>query len=214
MVSLFVILIGASIIWQSNKRLSDSRKIFRYMTAIGIFCFFAAFVLPTFGNLLRWVEFPAIYQTKTIKSSDGRFYSATIPLQRIQRYSSKGEFELGWFVEAGGGSFAIGLTKDGNIVSASARAKLVQVFSPDGTLKQRPIKYVTGFGISTFEGILVPKELKFIGISLVESSAVKNPELSVWAAFLFLFAHPFIPWLLAVIGTTAAYTDRFLNSAK
>ena len=99
---------------------------------MGISGFFGTFVLPSLGNSIWWLELPTYYETKTIRSNDGRYYSATSHLQRIQQYDPDGNFEMGWFVDAGGGTFLIGFTEDGAVASASARKDHLEVFSPDG----------------------------------------------------------------------------------
>lgn len=209
---IIVILIAAAVIWQIHKRFANCNKIFRFLMIFGVSCFFVTFVLPSFGNLLWWLELPAIYETTTIKASDGRYYSATIPLQRIQRYSSDGRFELGWFVNASGGIFAIGLTKDGEVVSLSARTKYLEIFNSDGSYKHLPIKYSNGITVSPFGDALRPNEFEPIGISLIKPTSAKNPELSLWTFLLFPFWHPFVAWGISFAGCISALIERLIKS--
>src|SRR4051812_37004584 len=82
------------------------------LVVIGMAGFFGAMLLPIAGHWLDAVELPAFFETATIAAPGRGRLTATMPTQRVQVYDSSGIFQNGWFVDAKGGNFAIGLTKD------------------------------------------------------------------------------------------------------
>ncbi len=170
------------------------------LLGIGITGFISPMLIPAMGPLLRYVELPTLFQTKTIELPDGRMYTATEPLARIQRYDAKGRFEFGWFVESGAGTFSIGSTKDGHIVAASARTDRAQIFTIDGAQvgPARPYREISSSMFSM--DALTPSNIDVAGIILVEPKIKYYPRPSVYTLFLVPLWNPVVAWVLLVAG--------------
>lgn len=172
------------------------------LIGLGTLGFFGAFMLPATGTRLRHVELPPFFETTSIVGPGGRTFTATIPLARIPRYDSDGRFESGWFVHSAGGTFAIGLTADGRIAVAAARTKQIEFFNLDGSLAgpPRPFTLITWPGESMNEGMLRPSNCRVEGVVFVDPNQVKNPPAHWATLMLFPLWHPFVAWLLMVLG--------------
>jgi len=199
-----VIVFLVMFIWNFQRKYREKPIGFRILFYLGVFGFGGSILSPSLGRSIWWLELPAIFETKTLQAPDGRYFSANLPLQRIQRYDSKGQFELGWFVHAAGGSFLIGITKDGNIASASARKDHLEIFKPDGSYQHPPIGYGESLNISYFDDTLRPSDFKSIDVNLLESELAENPKLSFVTALLFPLWHPVVGWLMTAIGGIGA----------
>src|SRR5262245_14666991 len=95
------------------------------LTAFGAAAFLGTFLLPAAGAWLDAVELPTLFETTTIALPDGGRVTATMPTQRVQRYDADGKFHRGWFVDAKGGRFGIGLTKDARVAVCTGRGRQI-----------------------------------------------------------------------------------------
>lgn len=171
------------------------------LMGLGALGFIGAFLLPATGTLLQQIELPPFFETTSILGPGGRTFTATIPTARIQRYDSNGRFETGWFVHSAGGMFAIGLTVDGRIAVAAARTKQVEFFNPDGSAAGRP-QPCAGFG-SVQSGVLRSSDCPVWGVTFADPIQTKHPGAHWQTLVLVPLWHPFVAWLLAVLGVLA-----------
>jgi hypothetical protein len=101
----------------------------------GLLGFMGPVWIPEFGESLKNIELPnSIGATKVAADGVG-VYVASVPLQRIQRYQPNGMFEMGWFVPASGGIFAVQAGADGMIEVCTARGRKLLIYSSDGQLR-------------------------------------------------------------------------------
>lgn len=173
----------------------------RALVLLGAIGFFGTALLPAAGGAVAWIELPAIMQTRTLSAPNGALFAATEPLQRIQRYSSDRQFELGWFIKSGaGGIWKFGITDNGLIVVVSARSHHVELFNPDGTYAREPIKLPRSLRIDYSDRVIAANEFSELGIITTEPKLVPNPQLPFFGYFLIAFANPVIGWLMFAIG--------------
>lgn len=156
----------------------------------------APILLPQTGSLFQRIELPNYFQTTTIVGRNDHLFSLNEPLQRIQRYSSDGVFEKGWFIDNAGGPARIGLTKANQIAVYASRRKKIFLFDLSGT-KWNEIEANPKWSDSR---LLKPTDFQLQGIELIKAKAVTNPS-SSWLAFLlFPLWHPVAGWLLLCIA--------------
>jgi len=85
------------------------------------------------GSRLGTTEFPLGNPHDVAVDSHGRIYLAEGFSHRIQRYSPKGQFELGWFVPTAG-LFGLRTAPDDRVQVATERSNKLLVYSSDGQL--------------------------------------------------------------------------------
>ncbi|MBR0835298.1 hypothetical protein JQ612_19105 [Bradyrhizobium manausense] len=175
------------------------------LMGLGALGFFGAFLLPATGTWLQRIELPPFFETTSILGPGGRTFTATIPTARIQRYDSNGRFETGWFVHSAGGMFAIGHTVDGRIAVAAARTKQVEFFNPDGSAAGRP-EPCARFG-SVQSGVLRPSDCPVWGVTFADPIQATHPGAHWQTLVLVPLWHPFVAWLLAVLGVLATWIN-------
>lgn len=203
----FHILIATLVLNRIKKRYKECFFVIKIAIFIGALGFFGSRELHWFGQSLASFEFPAVLQSKTIKTPNGKIFSANGPQNRIQRYSEDGEFETGWFVAPHGGNFTIGMDRDDGIVFLSARRDQVEVYDQSGNLKYPPIPYN---GRASFKVPLGANDLKGARLSLIDVEEVENPKLSKQSALLIIFADPFLPLILFFLAIGLAELQLLL----
>lgn len=176
------------------------------LVGLGALGFFGAALLPTTGVWLRSVELPPFFETSSIVGPEGRTFTATIPLARIQRYDGNGHFETGWFVDSAGGAFSIGMTVDGRIAVAAARTKRVEFFNPDGSSVGPPRPFISSGGLTN--GVLRPSNGWIEGVAIADPIQVRNPGVHWSTLMLFPLWNPFVAWLLVVLGMVGMWATR------
>jgi len=165
--------------------------------AAGVGGFLGASVLPHAGTWLDRVELPAFFATNTIALSDGGRLTATMPLQRVQRYGSDGHFRNGWFVDAKGGHFAIGLTSDDKIAVCTGRGREIFLFDPDG----QTVGHLACFRAPReIPKILQPSDFPAGEIDLQRVTTANRPNASWLAIVLVPLWHPFVAWSIGLVG--------------
>lgn len=163
------------------------------------------FFIPLLGKSVSWLEFPAISMTTTIRAEDGTIYAAIEHLDRIQAYDREGNFITGWFVDARGGIFLIGVTKQGYVAAASVRSDQVEFFTKVGESAQKPVPIPDDADIDFFGDVMKAKEFAPLGLTLTYSKVVPNPAPPITTLVLFPFINPFMAWAFAGIGGLAAF---------
>jgi hypothetical protein len=169
----------------------------RVMLAAGVIGMAGLVGLPRLGDHLQQVELPAVFATTTLSAADGRRYSLSGSLRRVQRYSPAGAFELGWFVP-GQGMLAIGITADDRIVIGSNDPKSSQIFSadgvPDGATRPHRQK---GNGKT---GVMWPRDFAVEGVPLAQPQIASNPQSIGVALRLLPLTHWLVAWALLSAG--------------
>src|SRR5262245_50082922 len=128
-----------------------------------------------------------------------------MPQQRVQRYGSDGRFRNGWFVEAHGGHFGIGLTTDGRAVVCTGRGRRIFIFELDGRSVGDPQPCFRA--PREVPRILQPTD--FHGeLNLQRAIPVDPPSPSLGSILLVPLWHPFVPWFIGVFGTVALWFVR------
>jgi hypothetical protein len=173
-------------------------RILQALVVAGVLGFFGTFLLPYAGTWLERVELPTFFETSTIILPDGGRLTATMPTQRVQRYSSDGRFRTGWFVDAKGGHFAIGLTSDGKIAVCTGRGRQIFLFELDGRPAGDPRACFTA--PREVPKILQPADFPLGEINLQPAVSTKRPDASLVAILLVPFWHPFVDCFIAAIG--------------
>jgi hypothetical protein len=175
------------------------RRAAQALIVFGLLGFFGTAYLPRAGALLDSVELPAFFETTTIMLPDGGRLTATMPTSRVQRYGSDGRFRTGWFVDAWGGHFAVGLTTKGLVAICTSRGRQIFLFDLDGRLLgqkacHRPPQDVGGPILQPYVGFPVSD------IGLQPLGPVGRPDASLLAILLVPLWHPFVPWSIFAIG--------------
>jgi hypothetical protein len=196
-----VIALSGTVVWLTYR----NHPVCGAFIGLGVLGFFGAALLPAAGIWLQHVELPPFFETTSIVGSEGKTFTATIPLARIQRYDSNGRFETGWFVNSAGGIFAIGLTRTGQVAVAAARTKQVEFFNPDGSSAgpPRPFIWSGGFTGGRMEGVLQPSDCWVEGVTFVNPIRAEGPKAHWGTLVMFPLWHPFVSWLLFAAGTLA-----------
>jgi hypothetical protein len=203
MLILEVLLLTACIVLALRQ--SVSRRLAGFvLLALAAVSGFGDLVLKSAGDSLQHVELPAYFQTTTIELPDARRIAFARSLQRVQRYSSDGTFERGWFVNADGGmlagGYSLGVTADDRIVLASDRLKQAELYTVDGRLDggNRPFRRIgKGAGVPA---VMPPGSFLIDGVSLMAPVRTGNPRLG-WSTVLpSLFLHSWTGWALFWFG--------------
>jgi len=186
-------------------KISTSRTVHRRLQTIstalvivGACGFVGQFLLPNVGTRLERVELPAFFETTTIALPDGGRMTATMPTARVQRYGGDGHFQTGWFVDAKGGHFAIGLTSDDRVAICTGRGRQLFLFELDGRPFGNPRACFTA--PREIPKILQPADFPFGEVNLQQVVSVERPNASLMAILLVPLWHPFFAWLIAVVG--------------
>jgi hypothetical protein len=168
------------------------------LIVVGVLGFVGQFLLPNAGTWLERVELPTFFETTTIALPDGGRMTATMPTARVQRYGSDGHFQTGWFVNAKGGHFAIGLTSDGRVAVCTGRGRQIFFFQLDGQPVGDPRACITA--PRQIPKILQPADFPLGEVNLQQAVSAERPNASLVAILLVPFWHPFVAWLIAVVG--------------
>jgi hypothetical protein len=175
------------------------RRVAQILTVLGLLGFLGTLCLPRAGTWLDNVELPVFFETTTITLPDGGRLTATMPTSRVQRYGSDGRFRTGWFVDARGGGFAVGLTADGLVAICTFRGRQIFLFDLDGRLLgqkacHRPPSDAGTHILQPYVGFPVSD------ISLQPLGPVARPDASLLAILLVPLWHPFVPWSISATG--------------
>jgi disulfide bond formation protein DsbB len=199
--------------WQRNLSRRVAGGVLMGLAAISSF---GGTLLRSSSESLQFTELPAYFDTTSIILRDGQRFAFNPQLQRVQRYSPDGTFELGWFVHnAAGvlsGGLSLGLTANDQIVIASKQTMLADIYSADGLLERRALAFQRiGSGTSA-PAIMLPVTFKIDGLSLVHPVRARNPSLG-WRTLLpGLFLHSWVAWLLCWAGLNLILPTK--NTAK
>ena len=179
---------------------------YRCLLAIGVAGFIGSFLLPYAGSWLRYVELPILFETATIALPDGGRLTATKPTQRVQRYAPDDRFQNGWFVDAKGGSFALGLTEDGLVAICLDRTRRLQLFDLEG-------RQISDAGrcadeLAEFPMLLKPGHLGNEGVKLQEPVLIRPPKDTWFALLLVPFWHLNVAFLIGLIGALGLWLTR------
>lgn len=174
------------------------------LVCVGAIGYVGGLLLKSADEYFERIELPAVLETTTILADDGRRYSVTAPLERVQRYAPDGSFELGWFIDTGGGPVAIGLTGHDKIVVAGLRHRQSQVFEVDGTPDGPPRPFVNR-NQSGWQSHVNPQSFDVQDLQLAASQRIDNPPLNWWTTLLFPFWHPTLAWILMVLGAVLSW---------
>jgi hypothetical protein len=188
------------------------RRLAQALIVLGWLGFIGPVCLPYAGTWMDRVELPAFFETTTIALPDGGRLTATMPTGRVQRYGSDGRFQTGWFVDAWGGHFAIGLTADGVVAVCTARGRRIFLFDLDGQLlDQGACDHLPG-NVGGPPGILQPTSSPVSDVSLQSVVPAGRPDASLAAVLLVPLWHPLVPWAIFVIGCFMLAFRRFRAS--
>ncbi len=173
------------------------RRLGYVLVVVGALGFFAPFYLPRAGTSLRNIELPTFFETITIVLPDGGRLTATQPTQRVQRYDRDGRFQYGWFINTGGGLFAIGLSRDGDLVVCTVRGKRTLVYDFEGKLvHEESCLFQPHLNMSPLEPWSFPSSA--IQLQQVDPA---QPPLASWQSFALVpLWHPFVAWLMIAGG--------------
>jgi hypothetical protein len=174
------------------------RGIFLTLAVIGVLGFMCPFYLPHSGTWLDHVELPTFFETSTIVLPDGGRLAATMPTQRVQRYGSDGRFQMGWFVPAKGGVFAIGMTRDGKVAVCTARGREILRYELDGRPLGDPRPCFGPPGL--IPRILQPADFPGVEVELRPAVGAERPNASLLAILMVPIWHPFVAWWMIAIG--------------
>lgn len=170
------------------------------LVMVGVFGFFGAFCLPYAGTRLNSVELSIFFETNTIASPDGGSLTATMPTQRVQHYGSDGRFRNGWFVDAKGGHFAIGLTPDGRIAVCTNRGREIFLFELNGRLVGRQPCFAAPREVPR---LLQPVDFPHGEITLQPIAPAVRPNASLLGILLVPLWHPFAACSIGLVGYLA-----------
>jgi hypothetical protein len=184
------------------------RQVGLALSAVGVLGFFGAVFLPYAGSWLDGVELPTFFETNTIALQDGGRLTATMPTQRVQHYDSDGRFRNGWFVDAKGGYFAIGLTDDGRVAVCTSRGSEIFLFDLDGRSVGRQVCSGTISPEISRGGTLQPSDFPSGELNLQRAIAVDRPKASLVPILLVPLWHPFVAVFFGLAGGLALELDR------
>jgi hypothetical protein len=182
----------------ARQPLNVQRRALQALVVFGVLGFLGASLLPYAGTWLARVELPTFFETSTIALPDGGRMTATMPTQRVQRYGSDGHFQTGWFVDAKGGHFAIGLTTDGRVAVCTGRGRQIFFFELDGQPVGDPRACFSA--PREVPKILQPADFPLGDVNLQPAVSAERPTASLVAILLVPFWHPFVAWLIALVG--------------
>ncbi len=188
------------------------------LVSAGAIGFFGCWLVPLAGSTLDYVELPSTGQG--LLGPNGRIYTFTMHLSRIQRYDPDGRFEKGWFVDARGGPAALGLTEKTKIIVALHRRDVAIIHTLDGEPigsphafvykrpgKQRLQMIPTPHGglpeLSYDLGsndLMYPENYEVAGVSLLPVTNMGRQRGGLLPALLIPFWNPIIPWILFASG--------------
>jgi len=92
-----------------------------------------------------FIEMPLGNPCGIVVNEKGRIFIGSCFYSRIQVYEETGEFDKGWFVNAGGGDFRIRLSNDDLIEIAPLRRKCIWGYSAEGVLLRTECSNSTSF---------------------------------------------------------------------
>src|SRR4051812_21393145 len=176
------------------------------LVVIGMAGFFGAMLLPTAGHWLDGVDLPTFYETTTIAVPGGGSLTATMPTQRVQSYGSDGRFRNGWFVDAKGGRFAIGLTTDNKVAVCTGRGRQFLLYDFEGQLVGGQACFREPQEIPN-NRILQPADFPTGNLQPVFPDPRPSPSLS--AILLVPLWHPFVTWAIGLLGVLLTQLGRF-----
>jgi hypothetical protein len=178
------------------------------LIVVGVLGFVGGLALPNAGSWLDDVELPPFFETTVIALPSGDRLTATMPTQRVQVYRTNGHFVRGWFVDAKGGRFAIGLTSDGRIAVCTARGREIFLFDLDGRVVGRQPCFRAPREVPT---ILQPDDFPASELKLQRVVPAERPTASLLATLLVPLWHPFVAVLMGIVGVGGL---RYAHSAS
>lgn len=161
---------------------------------IGAVGFFGSGLSASGGlNFLpKTFEWPIGEADGAIINPDGTIIVPHEPSGRIQIYNKSLEYQRGWSIETGGGSFKLQPAENGNFFIYTARGDYKYLYDIHGSLL---------------------KAEKYQGDYPKDSSA--SCRVSIPTPFyLKVFTHPFASWFVAAIGMGLLYITGFGRSRK
>ena len=166
----------------AGRRLRGIRRVFAVLGGIllatGAVAFFGT-MLSSLGVIPATFEWPVGRAGQIIQTRDGLHVVTHTPSGRVQIYDPEWHFVRAWNVDAGGGVFKAKLTPTGLLEVWTARGLKRFLFAPDGRLVEAGSYPLSSY--SDFPGDGGP-------------GYVSTPFL------LWIFANPFVAWLVAIIG--------------
>ena len=186
-----------------------------FLTAFGFFGFVGGFFISS-GIIDYDGELPLGHVTSIVVDNRGDIYIGLGFYSKVQVYDSKGNFLRNWQVEAGGGTFAMDLTPEQNILVSVARGRNQILYNQYGIILSRnKIKGDTTethqFDVTSYktqEGILY--DIKGWVIPKVTRLLPPKQVVIKQNVFLQLIRGPFPAWMWLGIGTAL----RFLNQRR
>ncbi len=132
---------------------------------------------------LRWLpadfEWPMGFANGVLTTLDGKFVVPHTTTGRIQVYDPDWKFVTGWFVNAGGGTFKLGLKGRNNIEVITARRQMRYLYTIHGSL-------------------LVSETYKPLTYSDFPTSGTSVVVPTRW--WLWTFTTPFFSWIVGAVG--------------
>jgi len=177
------------------------------LIAVGFIGFLGTIWLPAVGTWLSNVELAPFFETTAIALPDGGHLTATMSTQRVQRYDRDGRFRNGWFVEAKGGHFGIGLTTAGIVAICTGRGRQLFLFDLEGNIVGHQPCFTVPRDVPK---LLQPNDLLNKELSLQQAVPAARPSTSL-SALLLAPLNPFVSWLIGLLGVliTAEHFPTF-----
>ena len=146
--------------------------------ATGAAAFFST-TLSSLGVIPARFEWPVGRADQIIQMRDGFHVVSHTPSGRMQIYDPAWHFVRAWNVDAGGGVFKAKLTPTGFLEVWTARGQKRFLFAPDGRLVEAGSYAPSSYSDFREDG----------------GPGYVSTPFPLW-----VFAHPFVAWLVAIIG--------------
>jgi hypothetical protein len=124
------------------------------------------------------VQFPLTNLSGIAIDNDGRIYLAIQAYDRIQVYSSEGNFIKGWFVDAEGGGLGIWIEDDDLLHVCTRVTGRHDVFDPNGLLLERREITSLDENVRLFEKTAGLKEQDIFGNTYIIKSPAWSPHVT------------------------------------
>lgn len=183
------LLIGISVVvgalhssFNAGRRLQGMRRVFGVLGGIlmatGVAAFFST-ILASLGVIPASFEWPVGRADQIIQMQDGFRAVTHTPSGRIQVYDPAWHFVRAWNVDAAGGVFKAKLTPTGLLEVWTSRGEKRFLFATDGQLVE-----AGSYSPSSYSDFLEDGAPGYV-----------PTPLPLW-----IFAHPFVAWLVGIIG--------------
>ncbi|HEX3232232.1 MAG TPA: hypothetical protein VHQ95_24860 [Pyrinomonadaceae bacterium] len=193
---LLALLIGTSFVvgalygsFTAGRRLQGMRRVFGVLGGIllatGGVAFFST-MLASLGVIPASFEWPVGRADQIIQMQDGLHAVTHTPSGRIQVYDPAWHFVRAWNVDAAGGVFKAKLTPTGLLEVWTSRGQKRFLFAPDGRLVE-----AGSYSPSSYSDFLEDGAPGYV-----------STPFPLW-----IFAHPFVAWLVGVIGMAMLATS-------